>query len=36
MMDKLMEDIIKETNKAKNIMRKKRVEGKTEVQKTAK
>ena len=31
MMDKLLEDIIEETNKAKNVMRRKRVEGKTEV-----
>ncbi len=31
MMDKLLEDIIDETNKAKNVMRRKRVEGKTEV-----
>ena len=30
-MDKLLEDIIEETNKAKNVMRRKRVEGKTEV-----
>lgn len=31
MMDKLLEDIEEETKKAKNIMRRKRVEGKTEV-----
>jgi len=31
MMDSLMHDIIDETNKAKNVMRRKRVEGKTEV-----
>jgi len=31
MMDNLMEDIIEETNKAKNVMRRKRIEGKTEV-----
>lgn len=35
-MDKLQTEIIEETNLAKDIMRKKRIEGKTEVQKTAK
>lgn len=35
-MSKLLEDIESETNKAKNIMRRKRIEGKTEVQRTAK
>lgn len=31
MMEKLLDEIAVETSKAKNIMRKKRIEGKTEV-----